>query len=67
MTRSIYFWHGRNKQIEEKIAKICLYDAEKSLYYWEGTLDRFEEAYKGKFIVYPGQICVTQHSNFGQR
>jgi hypothetical protein len=66
MSRNIYFWHGRDAKIVEKIAKICRYEASDECY-WDGTLDDFEKVYGGKFIVYPGQICVTQFSNFGQR
>jgi len=66
-TKQIYFWHGRDKAFEAKIAKFCRHNAEDDQYYWDGTLDEFQVAYGGKFIVYPDQICVTPFSNFGQR
>jgi len=64
--RQIYFWHGQSSKIEKVIAAFCTKEDD-DRYYWYGTLDEFEIAYGRNFIVFPGQICVTEHNSFGQR
>ncbi len=74
---NIHFWHGmsgpdyRSKDERKLLATLenmsHIVKVEESKYGWDGTLDEFANEYPSMFIVMKTTICVTQHSNFGQR
>lgn len=67
--RLIWFWHGRNELIEQRIASFCKkeQDGDKHFYSYEGSLDDFADHYGRPFIVFKSHIAVSQHNSFNQR
>ena len=79
--RPIKFWHGgypdkivdklesMPNEVITKVSQMVQNHKKRYMFdfYWLGTLDEFEKLYNDKFIIWGGDIWVTQHSNFGQR
>lgn len=66
----IWFWHGREENLEQRISEICVKEGDG--YYYEGDLDSFAREYGDKFIYIPVYqaspiLAITQYESFGQR
>ena len=69
-TYEIYFWHGYDEKLSEKISSFCeeaLLANGKMGWIYKGSLDDFMTKYNSKFIVYPDFIAITSFNSFGQR
>lgn len=64
--RGIIFFHGRDTELEKRVAKVCFYDVKNDEYYFEESLDDFALHFD-RFMVLGNKIAVTQHKNFSQR
>jgi len=64
--RQIYFWHGRSKEIEDEVAKVCTHDPNNGEYYFDRSLDEFAEYFDNFMLVDGDTIAVTQHKRFNQ-
>lgn len=69
---NIHFWHGPSIGVAEMLLDIKGVTVQDDVYWYDGTLDYFEQNYPRNFMIIrnndgPTIIAVTQFSNFGQR